>query len=49
MDILWLIVVLLLAFWLLGYSLSLGGGLIDLLLVLAVIIIIIRLITGIGL
>jgi hypothetical protein len=43
---LWTIVVILLALWLLGFLLHVAGGLIHLLLVIAVIVIAYRLITG---
>ena len=43
---LWTIFVVVLVLWLLGFSLHVGGGLIHLLLVLAVIILIFNLVTG---
>ena len=43
---LWTIIVILLILWLLGFSLHVGGGLIHILLVLAVIVLIYNLITG---
>jgi hypothetical protein len=43
---LWTIVAVLLILWLLGFSLSIGGGLIHLLLVVAVVVIIINLVSG---
>ncbi|HEY7056675.1 MAG TPA: lmo0937 family membrane protein [Vicinamibacterales bacterium] len=43
---LWTIVVLLLILWLLGFSLHVAGGLIHILLVVALIVIILRLLTG---
>jgi hypothetical protein len=43
---LWTIVVLLLVLWLLGFSLKVMGGLIHILLVVALIIILMRLLTG---
>jgi hypothetical protein len=43
---LWTIIVILFILWLLGFSLHVGGGLIHILLVLAVIILIYNLITG---
>jgi hypothetical protein len=43
---LWTIVVVLLILWLLGFSLSIGGSLIHLLLVVALAVIVINLITG---
>lgn len=43
---LWTIAVVLFILWLLGFSLSIGGGLIHLLLVLALIVIVVNLVTG---
>ena len=43
---LWTIVVVLFILWLLGFSLSIGGGLIHLLLVVALVVIVINLFTG---
>ncbi len=43
---LWTIIVILLVLWLLGFSLHIGGALIHLLIVLAVIILIVNLISG---
>lgn len=43
---LWTIVAVLLVLWLLGFSMSVGGGLIHTLLVIAVIVIVVRLLTG---
>ncbi len=43
---LWTIIVILFILWLLGFSLHIGGGLIHLLLVIAVIVLIFNLITG---
>ncbi len=43
---LWTIFVVLLILWLLGFSLHVGGGLIHLILVIAVIVLIYNLITG---
>ena len=43
---LWTIFVVLLVLWLLGFSLHIGGGLIHLLIVVAVIVLIFNLITG---
>lgn len=45
-KILWIIIVALLAFWLLGFVMHVGGGLIHLLLVIAGIIFVIQLLTG---
>ncbi len=43
---LWTIVVVLLVLWLLGFSLSIGGGLIHLLLVVALAVVVINLLSG---
>jgi len=43
---LWTILVVLLILWLLGFSLHIGGGLIHILLVVAVVILILNLVTG---
>ncbi len=43
---LWTIFVILLILWLLGFSFHLGGGLIHLLLVIAVVVLVINLISG---
>ncbi|MBE3032534.1 MAG: lmo0937 family membrane protein [Actinobacteria bacterium] len=43
---LWTIVVVLLILWLLGFSMKIAGGLIHLLLVVALVIIVLRLLTG---
>ncbi len=43
---LWTIAVVLVILWLLGFVFSIGGGLIHLLLVLAVIVVLVRVITG---
>jgi hypothetical protein len=43
---LWTIVAVLLILWLLGFSLSVGGGLIHLLLVIALIVIVVNLVSG---
>jgi hypothetical protein len=43
---LWTIVAILLILWLLGFSMSIGGSLIHALLVIAVIVIIVRLVSG---
>jgi hypothetical protein len=43
---LWTIVVLLLILWLLGFSLHVAGGLIHILLVVALVVIVLRLLTG---
>jgi hypothetical protein len=46
MNLLWLIIIVLVILWLGGFALEIGGGLIHLLLVIAVILVIYRLITG---
>jgi Family of unknown function (DUF5670) len=43
---LWTIVVLLLILWLLGFTLHVAGGLIHVLLVIALVVIVLRLLTG---
>ena len=43
---LWTIAVVLFILWLLGFSLSIGGGLIHILLVLALVVIVVNLVTG---
>ncbi len=43
---LWTIIVILFVLWLLGFSMHIGGGLIHLLLVIAVIVLIFNLLTG---
>lgn len=43
---LWTIIVILLVLWLLGFSLHIAGGLIHLLLVVALIVLIVNLLTG---
>jgi hypothetical protein len=45
-NLLWLIIVILVILWLGGFAMHIGGGLIHLLLVIAVIVLIIQLITG---
>jgi hypothetical protein len=45
-NLLWLIIVILVILWLGGFAMHVGGGLIHLLLVIAVIVLIIQLITG---
>jgi hypothetical protein len=47
-GILWTIIVVLFVLWLLGFALHFGGGLIHLLLVIAVVLIIFNIITGRG-
>jgi len=43
---LWTIVALLLCLWILGFSFSIGGGLIHLLLVLAIVVFVLNLLSG---
>ncbi|HEX8181371.1 MAG TPA: lmo0937 family membrane protein [Pyrinomonadaceae bacterium] len=43
---LWTILVILLVLWLLGFSLHVGGGLIHLLLVIALVVFVVNLLTG---
>jgi uncharacterized protein DUF5670 len=43
---LWTVVVLLIILWLLGFTLHVAGGLIHLLLVIALVVIVLRLLTG---
>ena len=43
---LWTIFVILIVLWLLGFSLNIGGGLIHLLLVIALIVLVFNLVTG---
>jgi len=45
-NMLWTIIVILVILWLLGFSLHVGGALIHLLLVIAVVVVIINLLTG---
>jgi len=45
-DMLWTILVILGILWLLGFSLNIGGGLIHLLLVVAVVVFVVNLLTG---
>ena len=45
-SLLWLILVIILVLWLLGFALSIGGSLIHLLLVVALIVLIYQLVTG---
>jgi hypothetical protein len=47
-GILWTIIVVLFVFWLLGFALRIGGGLIHLVLVVALILIVVNLIRGRG-
>jgi hypothetical protein len=45
-NLLWLIIVVLVILWIGGFAMHVGGGLIHLLLVIAVVVLIIQLITG---
>jgi len=45
-NLLWLIIVILLILWIAGFAMQVGGGLIHILLVLAVIVLVFQLITG---
>lgn len=45
-NLLWLIIVVLVILWLAGFAMHIGGGLIHLLIVIAVILLIVRLVTG---
>lgn len=45
-NALWLIAVVLIVLWLLGFAMKIGGGIIHILLVIAVILVIYRLVTG---
>lgn len=45
-QVLWTIIGILIILWILGFSFQIGGGLIHLILVIAVIVLIIQLITG---
>jgi hypothetical protein len=46
MDMLWTIFVILIVLWLLGFSFHVGGGLIHLLLVVALVVLVFNLVTG---
>jgi hypothetical protein len=46
LPMLWTIVVVLLILWLLGFTMHLAGGLIHILLVVALVVIVLRLLTG---
>jgi hypothetical protein len=46
MNLLWLIIIVLVILWLGGFAFHVGGGLIHLLLVIALILLIVRLVTG---
>ena len=45
-NMLWLIIIILVLLWLGGFSFQIGGGLIHILLVIALILVIVRLATG---
>ena len=45
-DMLWTIIGILLLLWLLGFSMGVGGGVVHLILVIAVVVLIFQLITG---
>jgi hypothetical protein len=45
-NLLWIIIVVLVILWLAGFAMHIGGGLIHLLIVVAVIVLIIQLVTG---
>jgi hypothetical protein len=46
LPMLWTVVVLLLVLWLLGFTMHVAGGLIHILLVVALVVIVLRLLTG---
>ena len=45
-QLLWLVAIVLIVLWLLGLVFKIGGGIIHLLLVIAVIVVVVRLLTG---
>lgn len=45
-NLLWLIIVVLVILWIGGFAMHVGGGLIHLLLVIAVIVLVVQLVTG---
>lgn len=45
-NLLWLVIVVLVILWLAGFAMHIGGGLIHLLIVIAVIVLIFQLVTG---
>jgi Family of unknown function (DUF5670) len=47
-GILWAIIVILFIFWLIGFAVHIGGGLIHLVLLIAVVLLIVNLLTGRG-
>ncbi|MGO8970746.1 MAG: lmo0937 family membrane protein [Myxococcaceae bacterium] len=48
MNLLWGVVVVLVVLWLLGFAMHVGGGLIHLLLVIALVVVVVRLVSGRG-
>lgn len=46
MNILWVIIIILVILWLGGFSMHIGGGLIHILIVIALILLIVRLVSG---
>ncbi len=47
-NLLWTIIVIMVVFWLFGFALHIGGGLIHLVLVIALILLVVNLLTGRG-
>jgi hypothetical protein len=47
-GIIWAIIVIMFVFWILGFALHIGGGLIHLLLVICVVLLIFNIVTGRG-
>lgn len=47
-GLIWAIIVILFVFWLLGFALHVGGGLIHLLLVIALVLLVFNIVTGRG-
>ena len=47
-GIIWAIIVIMFVFWLLGFALHIGGGLIHLLLVVALVLLVFNIVTGRG-
>ncbi len=45
-NLLWLVIVALVVFWVLGFAFKIGGGLIHIILVVAVIVFVFQLLTG---
>lgn len=48
MNLLWGVVVVLVVLWLVGFSMHIGGGLIHLLLLIALVVVVVRLVSGRG-